>query len=166
MIENRRRFIEKILFSLVLIKLNLLSNSIDVKQKLKLYKVEDISSESTEGGLIEYLFDMDNKLKKVNIIQCWERGKLEVELFIKENRIFKLIEIKQKYNRPFYYTQEIAQELGDNEWFDEKKKNVITTIIYKDNKLAYQTINNQITKFNENLYAQYVNYVNKVKEKI
>ncbi len=64
-------------------------------------------------------------------------------VYVKENKIFKIVEKKENYNRPFNYDKETAEELGDREWFDETKSIFTDTIVISHKNKCYQFINNE-----------------------
>jgi len=80
----------------------------------------DISDHSTEGGEILCYYKNDI-IQKIEIVQCWESGKTESEVFFKYGQIIKATKKNHHYNLPFYIGKKKADDYGIKGHFDPKK---------------------------------------------
>jgi hypothetical protein len=97
-----------------------------------LQKNVDVDEFSTEGGYATaYL--QNGEVKLIEVGSAFETGKSFLNLYYKQNELFFVLQTEHRYNRPFYYDAEAAQENNDSEAFDESKT-IITENRYYFNR--------------------------------
>ena len=96
-----------------------------------LRKVETLyPEESTEGAGVDAYYD-GSQLRKLAYTECWESGKAESAFYLDETGApLLLAERFSRYNVPFTFTEEVAREVGTDEWFDESKTKVEKTFTW------------------------------------
>lgn len=97
---------------------------------------KDVLEESTEGGVATFYY-ANNRLEKIITTFYGEMGKLVSEYYILDGELSFVFEQFHQYNRPIYYDKAWAKENGDNEWFDEKKTQIIERRYYFDNETLF-----------------------------
>lgn len=139
---DRRDFIKCTLMLSVTFKFNITINfnfvKTEIKNKLKLLKNIDISHESTEGGSINCFVDNINSLKKFELDQYFESGRINSQVYVNDNKIYKIVELITQYNRPIYYNQELALSLNDQEWHSEDKYKITKRELLVKNGIIYE----------------------------
>jgi len=80
--------------------------------------------ESTEGGFLIKMTDLNGNLKKMVVNYFSETGRTIEEYYISDGRLIFYFNKIINYNRPIYYDKKIAADNGDSEAFDIKKSKI------------------------------------------
>lgn len=97
---------------------------------------------SAEGGhAIAYYAD-SNDLKLIELTWFGENGKRIIEYYFdNQNLIFSFVR-EFDYNRPIYWDEEKAKEMGDNEVYDPKKTTIKEDRYYFENEQLFLWLDN------------------------
>ncbi|MDO9399162.1 MAG: hypothetical protein Q7T79_00530 [bacterium] len=97
----------------------------EINSKINTYKIveEDMSGESTDGGMVVYYFENKN-LKKITATYLGETGKSVNEYYYKNKELIFVLDQNYEYNRPMYYDEKMAKEDNDEEIFDINKSKI------------------------------------------
>ena len=165
---SRRSFIKSALLLGLSIKTHALAKTIEIKEFLNRVVTIDISEESTEGGEIKCFLE-NNELVKITKEQYWESGRYKSQILLRNGQIHIVKDRIEKYNVPFYITEETAKELGLNEFHDMKLSNITSNTYYFSNGSAkYGLSNSGEHSSNKDLLKitkEYSNELTKLKEK-
>jgi hypothetical protein len=93
----------------------------------------EVSDYSTEGGQLTYYKDSVGNIKKLVAAFYGEAGQQIEEFYLSEGKLFFAFTQHYEYNRPIYWTDEMAKENGDNEAFDISKSVITENRYYFDN---------------------------------
>jgi hypothetical protein len=107
-----------------------LSYCIGVDENLaRLAKTErTILGRSSEGAGLD-IFRENGEVKKIEYIEYGESGRSEEIYYFRQGApIFSTMQL-YRYNRPFYFDKQKAEEVGDIEWFDHHKTRVETSVV-------------------------------------
>lgn len=141
---KRRSFLKALVWSGLLVKSNLLSASIFVKEKFNQIKTIDIPDESTEGGEVTCFFD-GPILLKIRVDHYFESGKYFKEILLNQDgSILRVDEVLTHYNVPFYITDADTKECGI-EAFDPKKSKITRNVYFFDNEKVSQVASSSNT---------------------
>ena len=108
-----------------------------IRQNLSTYDTTIISLlvESTERGQGVAYWDA-TKIKLIEVVWWGEMGKRKVQYYFDGGQLFFAISRDYEYNRPIYWDEERAKEIGDKASFDEKKTEIRENRFYfQDGKL-------------------------------
>ena len=89
-----------------------------------------IFDESTEGGEARAFFDDQQDIKCIEVIWFGESGRKIVTYYFEKAQLFFAYEQHISYNRPIYWDESLAQEVGDQEIFDPKKSKITENLYY------------------------------------
>ncbi|MFC3903898.1 hypothetical protein [Acinetobacter marinus] len=103
-----------------------------IQTHLKDYRTasQDIWGESTEGGKATAHYDHSNVLQRIEVIWFGESGKRIVYYYFDHEQLVFALDQQIHYNRPIYWNQSLADEVGDTELFDPTKSTVIENRYY------------------------------------
>lgn len=93
----------------------------------------EISNESTEDGKIYSFRDTLGRLKKIVYTLYGEKGKLIEEYYISNEKLILVLSQQFDYNRPIYWTKDVALANGDSIAFDLNKSVIFQNRYYFDN---------------------------------
>lgn len=103
-----------------------------IQTHLKDYRTasQDIWGESTEGGKATAHYDHSNVLQRIEVIWFGESGKRLVRYYFDHEQLVFALDQHIYYNRPIYWNQSLADEVGDTALFDPQKSTVIENRYY------------------------------------
>ncbi len=97
---------------------------------------------SSEGGEAIF-YNWNGKLQKVEAISFGEMGQVNAKYYLKNDTLVFVYEKVLQYNRPIYQDEKRMKDLGDTEFFDLEKSEVIETESYFENGKLIRSIDNQ-----------------------
>ena len=100
-----------------------------------------IWDKSTEGGHGIAYYD-SNKLKLIEVTWFGETGKRTVEYYFDKGQLIFAFDQDFDYNRPFYWDDKKAKEMGDNEVFDPKKTTIKEDRYYFEHEKLFLWLDN------------------------
>ena len=91
----------------------------NIRKNLSSYDTTMIPNwdESTEGGQGIAYWDAA-KIKLIEVVWLGEMGKRKIEYYFDGGKLFFAFNTDYEYNRPIYWDEERAKEIGDTEAFD------------------------------------------------
>jgi len=115
----------------------------DIKKKaeeidgsLKKYtkrQVDDLTS-LTGGNITGYY--RDEEVKKVYAQHFGEKGRTFTDYYFDDGMLIFIYRQEYIYNKPLYYTEELARSNNDSDWYDDKKTQLqVSRFYFHKNKL-------------------------------
>lgn len=101
-----------------------------------------IWDESTEGGHAIAYYDKNNDLKLIEVTWFGETGKRITEYYFDNRKLIFAFDQDFDYNRPIYWDEKKAKEMGENEVFDPKKTKVKEDRYYFKNEKLFLWLDN------------------------
>ncbi len=96
-------------------------------------QVDDIMTPG--GGTIMGYYDGE-EVKKINVEQYTDTCRIFSEFYFDDGMLIYVLEHNYVYNKPRWYTEELATEKKDSVWYDDKKTVLVNNRYYlKQNKL-------------------------------
>jgi len=96
---------------------------------------------SAEGGEATGYYK-DSVIQKLSGVFLGESGKRFVNYYYKDAKPVFVLSTSHNYNRPVYYTKEMAEEYGEDEYFDGEKTRITEESFYLKNDSVYIWLNN------------------------
>jgi hypothetical protein len=89
-----------------------------------------IADESIEDGYVKLYYDKNKSLKLIEVNWLGESGKRITEYYFDNDKLIFAFDQDFNYNRPIYWDEQKAKEMGDSEVFDLNKTKVIEDRYY------------------------------------
>lgn len=102
-----------------------------IQEELPQYTTKTISVDemSAEGGELTGYYN-DSILQKIAAVFFGERGKQLMDFYYKDTIPIFIVSTRHSYNRPMYYTKEMAEEYDDDEYFSPEKTTITEESFY------------------------------------
>jgi hypothetical protein len=94
--------------------------------------------ESTEGSTGDF-YSENGDIKRITATYFGETGKTISDFYYDEGNLIYLVENIQRYNRPIYYDEAMAEEFGDSEAFDPEKTEIFINRYYLSKNSIIET---------------------------
>ena len=116
----------------------------DIENNIEAYDTTMINiwDESTEGGQ-GVAFYYGNEIVLIQVNWLSETGRRQIKYCYNKEQLCYSLEQVFKYNRPIYWNEEFAKEMGDNEVFDPDKTEITESKFYFNNGKLIRWINNE-----------------------
>ena len=110
----------------------------EIDKNLTTYRLKSVdvaAKPGAAGAIIGYL-TKTRELVKATVESSDDKGRKFEEYYFDDGKIACVRQISFVYNKPQYYTRDVAQKNGDSTWFDDHKTlEKTTTFYFYDNRM-------------------------------